>query len=85
MSDKPLDEYELDIKEFVITGFNRTKLESMIDGVSRSKEEGLGYHQKHFNPRNETQIKPSYSSSLRSSQKRLYSHFVPANNVKVLN
>lgn len=37
MFDKPLNEYELALQDFVISGFNRIKLESMIYGVSRSK------------------------------------------------
>lgn len=55
MSDKPLDEYERALQEFVITDFNRTKLVSIIYGVSRKKGEGLGYHQKP--PRTNTSIK----------------------------
>lgn len=43
VSDKPLDEHETTLQKFIITSFNRTKLASMIYGVSRSKGEGLGY------------------------------------------
>lgn len=56
MSNKPLDEYERARQEFIITNFNRTKLVSIIYGVSRKKG-GLGYHQKSFNPRTNTLIK----------------------------
>lgn len=44
MSEKPLIEYELALQEFVMYGFNRTKLASMIYSVSISKGEGLGYN-----------------------------------------
>lgn len=43
VSDKPVDEYEMALQEFIINGFNKTKLASMIYGVSRSKGECLGY------------------------------------------
>ncbi|XP_050889937.1 uncharacterized protein LOC127095267 [Lathyrus oleraceus] len=42
MSNKPLDECELALKEFLINGFNRNKIASIIYGVSISKGEGLG-------------------------------------------
>lgn len=71
--DKPLREHEMDLQKFIITGFERTKLASMIYGVSKSEGEGLGYHQIFFNPRTETLTKPSDSSSLSSAKKGLYS------------
>lgn len=86
MFDKPIDEHEMALQDFIITGFNRTKLASMIFGVSRSKEEGLGYLQKYFNTRFETLSKPTNPSFSSSDQKGLDSHFVPATqNAKVLN
>lgn len=69
MSGKPLNEYELALQEFVIVDFNRTKLSSMIYGVSRGKRECLSYHQKSFNPRTENLIKPSDSPSSSSYKK----------------
>lgn len=85
-SDKSLNEHEMDLQEFIINGFNRTKLASMIYGVSRSKWEGLGYSQKYFNPRFEILSKPTNASSSSSAKKGLNSYFVPAvKNAKVLN
>lgn len=46
MSYKPLDKYELDLQELFISDFNRTKLASMIYGVSGRKGECLGCHKK---------------------------------------
>lgn len=46
MSDKPLDTNQLALQNLVIFGYERTKLTSMIYGVSKSKGEGLGYHHK---------------------------------------
>lgn len=86
ISDKPLDECEMALQKFIITGLNRTKLTSMIYGVSRRKGDGLGYFQKPFNPRSGTMIKPiePYFSSY--AQIRLDSYFVPTTDkAKVLN
>lgn len=63
MSDEPLNEYDLSLQEFFISGFNKTKFASMIYGVSRSKWEGFDYRQKSFNPRTETLMRPSDPSS----------------------
>lgn len=76
MYDNPLNEYELALQEFVITGFNRTKFPSMIYDVSISKREGIGYHKKLFNSRTKTLIKPSNPYSSSSVEKWLYSQFV---------
>lgn len=46
MFDKPLDKNELALQNFIISRCERTKLASMIHGVSKSKGEDLGYHQK---------------------------------------
>lgn len=46
MCDKPLDKNELALQNFIISDYERMKLASMIYGVSKSKWEGLGYHQK---------------------------------------
>lgn len=54
-----------------------TKLASMIYGVCRSKGEGIGFSQKHFNPRLGTLVKPMKPSCSTSTKKRLYSYFVP--------
>lgn len=84
--DKPLDDHEMALQEFILNGFNRTKLDCMIYGVSISKSECLGYSQKSFNHRFETLSKPKDHSSLNSTKKGLNSYFVPAaENAKVLN
>lgn len=83
--DKPLSEHGMDLQGFIITGFEITKLASMIYGVSKRKGEGFGYHQKPFNPMIKTLIKPFDPSSSSSAKKGLYSQFMPAANVKVLN
>ena len=62
MYDKPPDKYESTLQEFVIFGYNITKLASMIYGVSNRKGEGLGFHQKPYNPRTEILVKPLYPS-----------------------
>lgn len=48
VSDKTFDKHEIPLQEFILIGLQRTKLASMIYGVSRSKGEGLGYHKKTF-------------------------------------
>lgn len=86
MSDKPLYGCEMDLQEFIISGFNIIKLAFVIYGVSGCKGDGLGYSQKPFNPRSETLNKPTKPSSSSSSQKGLNSYFVPVTDkVKVLN
>lgn len=85
ITDKPLEEYELALQEFFIISFNRTKLASMIYGVSRSNGEGVGHHKKPCNPRIETLIKPSNPFHSSSAKKGLYSQFVPTTDAKVLN
>lgn len=59
MSDKPLSEYEMDLQEFFISGFNRTNIVSMIYSISRSKGECLGYFEQSVDPKSETWIKPT--------------------------
>lgn len=78
MSDKPLDKNELALKNFIIYGYERTKLASMIYGVSKSKGGGLGYHQKPYNSRTNILMKPSNPSSSRTSQKGLNAYFMHA-------
>lgn len=51
VSDKPLDEHEITLQEFIPSGLKRTKLAYMIYGVSKSRGKGLGYCKKPFNPR----------------------------------
>lgn len=86
VSDKILDKHEITLQEFILTGLERTKLVSMIYGVSRSIGEGLSYHKKSFNLRNETFIKPPDPSSSKSNKKGLNFYLVPdSNNAKVLN
>lgn len=86
ISDKPLDKYELALQEFIISGFERTKLASMIYGVSKSKVEGLGFHQKPYNSMTEILVKQSDPSSSSTSQKGLNAYFMSATiNGKVLN
>lgn len=84
--DKPLDEHEMALQEFIINGFNRFKLTPMIYGVSRRKVEGLGYSQKSFNLRFEILSKLTNPSSSSSSQKGIDSYFVhAAENAKIMN
>lgn len=74
------------LQEFILIGLKRTKLASIIDGVSRNQGEGLDYHKKPFNPRTETLIRLSNPSSSKYSQKGLDFYFAPdSNNAKVLN
>ena len=63
MSNKTLDKNELTLQNSIIYGFKRTKLASMIYVVSKSKGEGLGYYQKHYNPRINVLVKPPNPSS----------------------
>lgn len=57
----------------------------MINGVSRSKGEGLGSLQKTFNLRFETLSKPTDPSSSSSAQRGLDSYFIPiSQNANVL-
>lgn len=69
MSDKPIDKYEFALQEFVIFVYNRTKLASMIYEMSKRKGEGLGYHQKPYNPRDNILTKPSNPSSSSTAQR----------------
>lgn len=86
MSNKPLDKHVLALQELIIYGFERTKLTSMIYELSKSKGEGLGYHQKPYNPRTKILMKSSNPSSSSTAKKRLNAYFVPiAENGKVLN
>lgn len=64
--DKPLSEHEISFQDFIMTGFGRTKISSMIYGVSKSKGGGMGYKEKGFTPKDLTLQKPSdpYSSSI---------------------
>lgn len=58
----------------------------MIYGVSKTKEEGLGYSQKYGNPRNGVITEPTKPTFSSNSQKGLDSYFVaPTEKVKVLN
>ena len=59
MSDKPPDEREMALQEFIMIGFSITKFAYMIYGVSMSKGKGLGYSIDPFNPRSRTLIKPT--------------------------
>lgn len=77
MCDKTLDEHEMTLQEFIIIGFNMTKIISMIYGVSISKGAGLVYSQKPFNLRSGTLIKLIKHSSSSSVKKGIDSYFVP--------
>lgn len=46
LSDKNLNEHELALQDFIMTGLERTKLASIIYGVSNSKGKGIGYNEK---------------------------------------
>lgn len=86
VSNKPSDERELSLKEFIISGFNMTKLYSMIYGISWNKGEEIRYSQKHDNSSMGTLNKPIESSCSSSAKKGLYFHFVQsADKAKVLN
>lgn len=63
MSDKPLDKNELALQDFIVSGYDITKLASIIHGVSKSKVEVLGYHQKPYNTKINILMKPSDPSS----------------------
>lgn len=49
MTDKPLNEYDMALQKFDIFGFNKTKIASMIYGLSRSKGESLRCSAKSIN------------------------------------
>lgn len=86
MSDKPLDKNELALQDFIIYGSEKPKLASMIYGVSKSKIESFGYHQKPYNPIIDILMKPSNPSSLSTAQKRLNAYFMhAAENGRILN
>lgn len=78
MSDKSLDKNELAIWDFNTSGYDRTKISSIIYGVSKSKEGGLGYHKKPYNPRFNILLKPSDPSSSSTAQKGLNAYFLLA-------
>lgn len=68
--DKIIDMREITLQEFILTGLR----------------EGLGYHQKPFNPRIKTLIKTSDPSFSKSAQKGLEFYFIRgSNNAKILN
>lgn len=82
--DKPFNEHEMHLQEFIINGFNITKLSSMIYGVSKSKWEG--YSQKSFNLKFETLSKPTNPSSSSSAKRGLEYYFVlDTENAKTVN
>ncbi|XP_050916206.1 uncharacterized protein LOC127131326 [Lathyrus oleraceus] len=86
ISNKPLDNYESTLQEFVISDFNITKLASMVYGVSKSKGHGIGFHQQPYNTRTKIFVQPSDPSSSSTAQKGLNAYFMPAvENCKVLN
>ncbi|XP_050919270.1 uncharacterized protein LOC127136792 [Lathyrus oleraceus] len=64
------------LQNFIVSGFERTKLASMIYGVSKSKGEGIGFYQKPYNPRTDVLIKPSDPSSSSTSQKGLNAYYM---------
>lgn len=86
MSDKSMDKNELDLWDFIISGYDRTKLASIIYGVSKSNGERLGYHKKPYNPRFDILVKASDLSSSSTTEKGLNAYFLlVAENVKILN
>lgn len=86
MSNKPLDKNELGTQDFIVSGYDRTKLASITYGVSKSKWEGLGYHNKPYNLRINILLKPSYHSYSSTSQKGLNAYFMlAAKKGKILN
>lgn len=58
-------------QDFFTIGLNRTKLASMIYGVSKSKEEGMDFHEKCFVYKTLTLNKLPEPSSSRYADKRL--------------
>lgn len=86
MSNKPPDEHEVALQEFVVNGFDRTKHASIIYGVRRNKEDGISFSQNTSNQRVETWVKPMEPSCSSSTKRGLYSHHVPVDDkAKVLN
>lgn len=75
--DKNLSEHDIALRDFIITNLERTKLASMIYGVSKSKGKGLGYNEKCSNSKAQL-IKTSRASSLSSTQTVLKTCFVSA-------
>lgn len=69
-----------------MSGCERTKFSSMIYEVSNRKGEGLGYHQKPYNPRTNIFMKPSNPSSSSTAQKGMNAYFIPtAETGRILN
>lgn len=86
MSDQSLDKNELTLQNFIVYGFERTKLNSMIYGVSKSKGGGIKFYQKPYNPRIDVLIKPSDPSSSSTYQKGLNAYFIlVVENGKIMN
>lgn len=74
------------LHDFLIMGINITKFASMIYGVSKSKGEGLGFHEKCQDSKTLTWKKPSEPSSSSYGDKGLRDYFVSvAESIKVLN
>lgn len=69
MSDKPLSEYQMAFLKFVNFFFNRTKVASMIYGLSRSKGECLGLSEQFVDLKSEIWIKSTKLLSPSSAQK----------------
>lgn len=78
ISNKHRDKNELALQSFIISGYERTKLYSMIYEMGQSKRESLGYHQKPYHPKTNILMKPSDPSSSSTAQKGLKAYFMPA-------
>lgn len=86
MYDKPLSEHEMALHDFIINGLERTKLASMIYGVSNIKGECMGYNERYSNPKAKLFKKPSDPSFSSIAQTELKTYFVSASNKgKILN
>lgn len=86
MSDKSQDKNETSLWDFIISGYGRTKLASIVYGVSKSKGKGLGYPQKPYNSRFNILVKPSDPSSSSTTEKGLNAYFLSAaKKVKTMN
>ncbi|XP_050888609.1 sugar transporter ERD6-like 6 [Lathyrus oleraceus] len=75
LSDKNLNEHEIDLQDFIMTGIERTKLASIIYGLSKSKGKGMVYNE---NKAKAQLIKTSDASPSRNSQTGLKTCFVSA-------
>ncbi|XP_050888860.1 uncharacterized protein LOC127094028 [Lathyrus oleraceus] len=75
LSNKNLNEHEIDLQDFIMTGIERTKLAYIIYGVSKSKGKDMSYNE---NKAKAQLIKTPNASPSSNSQTDLKTYFVPA-------